>query len=261
MDLHKKPIIIGALHLPRYGRCNPTMNMAKLEEYVVANCEAFYKGGMKTVYLQDDNSAPGRATEETISVTAALGRLIKKEFPKIELGIIVEAHDPKAPIAIAHACGADFVRIKVFAGAMLKATGIQEACGIEAVQYRAAIGAQDVRIFADAHDRTGFPIVNTPITTIANWVVRNGADAVILTGMNYAQSLEYLDACKSVAGPRPRILGGGATIDNIEEVLQHADGAVVSTSLMLDNKREDCVLKWDYEKVKHFMDKVSELTR
>ncbi|MCC8179808.1 MAG: phosphoric monoester hydrolase, partial [Planctomycetes bacterium] len=146
LDL-KKPIIIGALHLPRYGRCNPKTTMAYLEDYVVQNCRVFVENGLETLYIQDENPAPGKATEETIAVVSALGRLLKREFPKLRLGVIVEAHDGVAPIAIAHACGADFVRIKVFAGAMVKAAGIQNACGIEAVQYRTMINS-DVTIFA-----------------------------------------------------------------------------------------------------------------
>jgi predicted TIM-barrel enzyme len=249
----RKPLIIGAVHLPFYGRCNPATSMAQLEEYVIANCRVFFDNGIDTLYIQDENMSPGKATEETIAVTAALGRLVKREIPSLRLGIIVEAHDGAAPIAVAHACGADFVRIKVFAGAMLKSTGVQQACGIEAVQYRTAIGA-NIAILADCHDRTGHPLAPVPIGIVTDWACRIGADAIILTGMCYMESLDFLVIGRSIAGNRPLLIGGGVTANNIREVLQHADGAVVSRSLMLDKKDENSDVHWDADKIRRFMD-------
>ncbi len=254
LDL-KKPIIVGALHLPAYGRANPGLSMAEIEDYLMANCRVFLENGLDTFYIQDENQNAGPATPETIAVIASLGRLVKREFQAVKLGVIVEAHDGVAPIAIAHACGADFVRIKVFAGAMLKGPGVQQGCGIEAVQYRTAIGA-DVTIFADAHDRTGHPLVDVPIATAADWVARAGADVVILTGMTYTQSLEYLDIGRKAVPHRPIVIGGSVTADNIEEILRHCDGAIVSSSLMLDKKTPGNPVLWDGEKIKRFMDKV-----
>ena len=250
----KQPLIIGALHLPRYGRCNPVMSMAELEDYLMANCGTFYENGLKTFFIQDFNPSSKEAAPETIATVSALARLVKREYPDVSLGIIVEAHDAAASIAIAKAGGADFVRVKVFAGAMIKGSGIQNGCGIETVQFREMIGAQEVKIFADAHDRMGFPITDIPIATIANWVSRAGADAVIITGMTYAQSLEYLGACREHVHGKPIIIGGSVTVENIRETLKHFDGVIVSTSLMLDKEIPGDLRRWDGEKIKRFME-------
>ncbi len=252
----RKPIIIGAMHLPRFGRWNPKTSIEQLEDYALANCGIFVNNGLTTLYIQDENPSAGKANEETIAVVASLGRLLKKEYPALSLGVVVEAHDAIAPLAIAHACGADFVRIKVFAGAMLKAPGVQQGCGIEAVHYRTAI-CSSVKIFADAHDRTGYPLVDVPIGTVAGWVAQTGADAVILTGMSYAQSLAYLDEGKAVLGNKPALIGGGVTIGNIAEILQHADGAIVSTSLMSETRSSASLRMWDSDKIRRFVDAVA----
>ena len=249
------PLIVGALHLPHYGRTNPQTSIAQLEDYAVINCKTFVDNGIDTLYLQDENPSSGKASEESLTVMAALGRLLKRECPALKLGIIVEAHDGIAPIAIAHACGADFVRIKVFTGAMLKYPGVQEGCGIEAVRYRTAIGST-VAIFADVHDRTGLPLGNVPLGMAANWTSKVGADALILTGMTYAQSLEFVAEGRKAVKDKPILIGGSVTEANIKEVLQHADGAVVSTSLMLDKKPENSLLHWDATKIRRFMDLV-----
>lgn len=254
MLLDHLPIIIGAVHLPRYGVWDPKKSIAEIEDYVLTNCGIFYQNGIRCLYLQDENPVKGPAAPETIALMSSLGRLIKKEFPQLELGIIVEAHDGIAPIAIAKACGASFVRIKVFAGAMLKGPGIQEGCGIEATRYRVSIGAEtQVQILADVHDRMGYPLREVPIETAAGWASRAGADALILTGMTYAQSLAYIDACRSKV-KKPILIGGSVTVDNIAEVLEHCDGAVVSSSLMLDSPIPGSCAHWDGEKVRRFME-------
>ena len=257
MVLDKSPIIIGAVHLPLYGAWDPKRSIAEIEDYALTNCGIFYNNGIKSLYIQDENPETGLAAPETIALLSSLGRLIKKEYPGLDLGIIVEAHDPKAAIAIATACGASFVRIKVFVGAMYKNAGIQQGCGIEAAKYRVSIGS-NVKIFADVHDRCGYPVVSeVPVEFDAQWAVRAGADALVLTGMTYAQSLEYIDTCRNSGIKNPIVIGGSVNMNNIKEVLQHCEGAVVSTSLMLDKPIPGSSAHWDGEKIRRFMDLVN----
>ena len=115
----KTPLIIGALHLPYYGTQDPGRSLAEVEDYVLGNASIFYENGIDKLILQDENIVPERAEPDTIAVMAAISRLVRRELPKLHIGIIVQAHDPKASIAIAHASGAEFVRQKVFAGVML----------------------------------------------------------------------------------------------------------------------------------------------
>lgn len=254
MLLEQKPVIIGAVHLPLYGAWDPRRSIPEIEEYALANCGVFYQNGIRALYIQDENPEAGPAAPETIALLASLGRLIKKEYPGLELGIVTEAHDPKAAIAIATACGASFVRIKVFVGAMYKNAGILQGCGIEAAKYRVALGSR-VKIFADIHDRCGYPMQpEVPVEFDAQWAVRAGADALVLTGMTYRQSLEYLDACRESGIRVPMVMGGSVTAENIREVLEHCQGAVVSSSLMLDEAAPGSLIRWDGEKIRRFMD-------
>ena len=125
----KTPLIIGALHLPYFGTQDPGRSLAEVEDYVLGNASIFYENGINKLILQDENIVPERAEPETIAVMAAISRLVRRELPKLHIGIIVQAHDPKASIAIAHASGAEFVRQKVFAGVMLKAEGLRTGVG------------------------------------------------------------------------------------------------------------------------------------
>ena len=57
--------------------------------------------------------------------------------------------------AVASAAGADFVRIKVYVGAMMTPFGMESGQAFAAIRARNACDARDVAIFADVHDRTG----------------------------------------------------------------------------------------------------------
>jgi hypothetical protein len=127
---------------------------------------------------------------------SALGRVARQECPHLHPGIIFQAHDPYAPLAVAHACGASFVRIKVFVGAMVKAEAVQNGCGVSARDYRHALGREDIKILADIHDRTGYPLAQVPIETAAEWADHTGADGLILTGLTDQESLDNLNSVR-----------------------------------------------------------------
>ena len=54
MRYTKEPIIIGAVHLPYYGRNNPSQSIAEIEEYVMTNVKVHYDNGIDTIYIQDE---------------------------------------------------------------------------------------------------------------------------------------------------------------------------------------------------------------
>jgi uncharacterized protein len=248
-----KPLVISALHLPPLYARND-YSIARLEDYVLKNIEVFVKGGIPAVILQDETMSDSTARPETIAVMSALGSLIRHEFPVLDLGIIIEAHDAIAPIAIAHACDASFVRIKVFVGAMLKSSGIKNGCGINAVDYRNKLGSENIQILSDVHDRTGYPMIDVPIDKASKWAVNTGADGIILTGMDYDQSLTYIKNVRESGVNRPILMGGSVTEENVREVLSIADGVIVSSSLKKDIAEAGDVIKWDLDKVRRFMD-------
>ena len=92
------------------------------------------------IKLQDQTREAGPMRRDSLAMTASLARFLRAEVPGIGLGIIVEAHDPVAALSIAHAAGADFVRLKVFVGGTMTAQGPRHGIGAQAVAFRAALG-------------------------------------------------------------------------------------------------------------------------
>jgi membrane complex biogenesis BtpA family protein len=248
-----RPLVIAALHLPELGVGHKPIPMAWLEDYVMSNMAVFADGGVPAVILQEETLNLAQARPENIAMMAALARLARHEFPGLHLGIIVQAHDPLAPIAIAHASGASFVRIKVFVGAMIKAEGVQQGCGISTRDYRALLGCEDIKILADVHDRTGYPLSPEPIEVAADWASHAGADGLILTGFTYGDSVQRLNAVRGAGIRKPLLLGGGADEKNVSEVLQCADGVIVSSALKLKHTDPGDLVQWDRDAIKRFM--------
>jgi hypothetical protein len=239
-----QPRIIGALHLPDLGIARET-SMAWLEDYTLANARVFAEAGFPALMLQDQTRTQTDAEPVTIAIVSALGRLIRQAFPAMRLGIIVQAHDAVAPLAIAHATGADFVRLKVFVGASMTAEGPRTALCTTARTYRHQIKAEKVAILADVFDRTSVPMVDLPPERAALWAQSMGADALVLTGDTFADSLSRIAKARTAGVRVPIVLGGSVTEENVAIALETADAAIVSTALMRKGSRDGDLLRWD----------------
>jgi predicted TIM-barrel enzyme len=250
--------VIAALHLPPFRR-GRRVDPAYLEDYLLQNLDVFARGGIPAVMIQDETRVVGPAYPETIAHTASLTRLARREFPNLTFGVIVEAHDPQAALAIAAASGASFVRLKVFVGAMLKSSGVQQALGVQAVAYRDLLDRADIRILADVFDRTGSPLGDASLTTAEEWAVQTGADGLVLTGATFTESLDMLRQARARRIGRPLILGGSVTTENVAAALDAADGVIVSSALKRQPTSAADLIHWDLAKVQAFMDAVRQI--
>lgn len=250
--------IIAALHLPDLAVARDT-SMAYLEDYVLANAAVFAQAGVPSMMLQDQTRQNGPAAPSTVALMAALGRLVRHNFPAMDLGIIIQAHDAVAPLAVAHAAGASYVRLKVFVAAAMTMEGAKSALAVEARTYRHELRRDDIALFADVFDRTSVPMIDVPPEEAAQAAVRLGADALILTGATFGDSLERVHKAKAAGVRRPVFIGGSVTDANVAQALAAADGAIVSTSLMRDNAAVADLVRWDSDKTQRFMDRVRAL--
>ncbi|MCU0906096.1 MAG: phosphoric monoester hydrolase [Rhodobacteraceae bacterium] len=242
------PAVIAALHLPApsAGR-----SPAWLEDYAVANARVFAGAGIPWVKLQDQTPTDGRAASETIATMAALARLIRAEVPTLRLGIIIEAHDPEAALSVAAATGADFVRLKVFVGGAMTAYGPRNALAPGAMAHRARLGRPDIAVLADVHDRTAVPLSGESQPVAAAWAVRAGADGLVITGSDFADTLARIDAVRAGGVRAPILVGGGVTDRNVGAALLASDGVVVSSALMCGGP--DDLIRWDAGACARFM--------
>ena len=210
------PRVIAALHLLPSEHCRrpKTYTQNQMIEHALIHAQIAYDGGVRAAYLQDVHDTPVAPSilPHTIANITAVGCAIKQAFPDFQLGVCLMQHGAKEPLQIANDIGADFVRIKVYMGIMVKAEGIITGCAYEAIQHRHQIGASHIRIFADMYDRVGVPLSPLPLVEACRQAVVFGqADGLVLTGMNVDDSVSMFDQIAPLNLGVPLILGGSAT--------------------------------------------------
>ncbi|MGP9820738.1 BtpA/SgcQ family protein [Salinarimonas sp. NSM] len=247
-----RPLVVAALHLPDFARTRHSV--AWLEDYAVANARLFAQAGVPWVKLQDQTRTDGPAASETIALMASIARLVRAEVPDLGLGIIVEAHDAEAALSIAHAAGADFVRLKIFVGGAMTAAGPRHALAPRSTAHRAALGRADIAILADVHDRTAVPLSSESQPVAAEWAEKSGADGLVITGASFPDTLARIAALRERGLRRPVLIGGGVTEENVAQALGAAQGVIVSTALMRRDAAPEDVLRWDADLCRRFMD-------
>ena len=254
------PTVIAALHLPPFpGSSHPdAQSITKITEYALRNVSRAVDAGVPAVYLQDLGDYPVAPVIQphTVAGLTAVGAAVRRDFPDLSLGVCLMSHGGREPLAVAQAIGGQFVRLKVYVGAVVKAEGILQGCAHEAIQYRAQIHAEDISILADVYDRTSEPLGRMPLADEARQAALYGrADGLILTGRSFSESIEMLSEVRAARLNVPLVLGGGATAENVRQALNHADGVIVSTAFKSAGgwTRESLTADWDGRNIREFL--------
>ena len=137
-----EPTIIAAMHLPPLPASHhpAAQSVSSIVDFCLRNAEKAVNAGISCLYLQDLGDFPlaPKAQPHTVAALSVAGAALRREFPQLALGICMMTHAAREPIAIAQAINAQFVRLKVYVGTMVKAEGLLEGCAYEAIQYRAS---------------------------------------------------------------------------------------------------------------------------
>jgi hypothetical protein len=185
----------------------------------------------------------------------------------VPLGINVLRNDGCAALAIAHAVGAQFIRVNILCSARVTDQGIIEGIAAQLLRDRNRLGCQHIAILADVDVKHSTPLgVGLPLEQeVADTLHRGLADALIVSGSGTGQATE-LDQIKRIkaaviqcaaAGDKsgsPVLIGSGVNIDTIKQQLATADGAIVGTSLKKNgdarNPVEEVLVKALVQKVR-----------
>ncbi|MGC9502104.1 photosystem I biogenesis protein BtpA [Baaleninema sp.] len=228
--------IIGVVHLlplpssPRWGgSLKAVIDRAEREAAALA------AGGVDGIIVENFFDAPFTNSRVDPAVVSAMTSIVERlrGIVTIPIGVNVLRNDAHSSLAIATCVGAKFIRVNVLTGVMVTDQGIIEGCAHDLMRYRRELGS-DVQIFADVLVKHAQPLGTPSLTlTVRETIERGLADCVILSGMatGMPPSLEDLELAKHAARNKPVLIGSGATWENISELMQAADGAIVSSSL------------------------------
>jgi uncharacterized protein len=237
-----KPVI-GTVHVaplpgaPRYDGA-PIRDIANR---AIEDAKAYVSGGVDVLLIENAGDVPYRRPElvgpETVAGLTAVGVAVREALPEVPMGVIVVAHAVQQSIAIAKAIDGSFIRANQWVNAYIANEGYIEGAAAEALRYRAAIGAQDVRVLADVHVKHGSHAIvgDLPISQLTHDVETFGADVLIATGHHTGDPtrVEEVEAIKASAS-RSVLVGSGLDASNAKELLDVADGAIVGSAMKRD---------------------------
>jgi len=209
--------------------------------------------GFDAVLLQNagDGSLSRDGGPETIAYLTAIAGAIKQQVD-CGLGINILAVGATPSLAVAEAVGADFVRIKIYVGAVVTHHGVMEGGSEEARVFRDRIGTSRVRIVADIHDRSTWPVGDVPIGEAARAAIDPGrADTLVITGRSPNESFERVREVRAAVPDAAVWCGGGATAENLPEFMDVYDGIIVAQSLKVGG---DYAARFDSDRARRFVD-------
>jgi membrane complex biogenesis BtpA family protein len=204
----------------------------QIVERAVQDARALADAGFRAGIIQNTHDLPStaKAPPETTAFLAAVGWAIRREV-NLPLGVNVLKNDAESALAVAAAVGAEFVRLKVYVGAVLGAEGLLEPAAPVALRMRQRLGTS-TELWADLFDRTSVPLVSQPLAQMAEWAIKfGGASTLIVTGADWTSTLEMCQLAQAGAPGMPIAIGGGVTHANVSEALEHADAVIVGSAL------------------------------
>jgi hypothetical protein len=232
------PRLVGVVHLPplpgspRWAGAS----LAAIGERARADAQRLVAAGFDGLIVENFGDAPFFADRVPPLTLTAMTRVIGMLPPSagVWLGVNVLRNDAQGALAVAAACGADFIRINVHIGAAVTDQGVITGAAAATVRERAAL-APAVRLFADVDVKHAAPLgARFDLAEAAEETAYRGlADALIVTGAGTgkATSEATLATVRAAVADRPLYVGSGVTVATVARTLALADGVIVGTAL------------------------------
>jgi membrane complex biogenesis BtpA family protein len=131
--------LIGAVHVEALpGTPSAKLPMSEIVKRAVGDARAYRDAGFDALILENMHDRPylkGALGPEIVAAMTAAAVAVRASAP-LPLGIQVLAGANREAIAVAHACGAAFVRVEGFVFAHVADEGLIEACAGSLLRYR-----------------------------------------------------------------------------------------------------------------------------
>lgn len=229
---------------------------------IVTRCrrdlQALQAGGVDAVMFSNEGSLPYLTEVEPVTV-ASMARVIGEVREQVQLPFGVDVlWDPRASIDLAVATGATFVR-EIFTGVYASDFGLWNTRVGEYLRHQRALGAENIRLLFNIVPESASYLAPREIADVARSTVFNcRPDALCVSGLTAGVETEVstLEAVQQAVPETPVLANTGVRLDNIEQQLAAADGAVVGTSLKVEADTWNPV---DEARVSAFMQRVRQV--
>ncbi len=258
----KKPII-GMCHLnalPGDPHYDAAAGMQAVVDWARKDLLALQKGGVDAIMFSNEFSLPYLTKVETVTA-AAMARVIGEVMADIRVPFGVNVlWDPYRSLDLAAATGARFIR-EIMSGVYASDFGLWDTNTGAVARHRQHIGAGDVRLLFNIVPEAAAYVAKRDIVEVARTTVFNHRpDALCVSGLTAGSQTDaqILKQVKDAVPDTVVFANTGVRLNNVEEQLSIADGAVVGTTFKKDGVFENHV---DESRVKEFMDVVRKIRK
>ncbi len=231
--------LIGVIHLGALpGTPASRQSVAEICEVAVGEARAYASAGFHGLTIENTHDRPylkGSAGPEIAAAMAVAGAEVRRAV-SLPLGVQVLAGANTTSVAVAHACGAAFIRVEGFVFAHVADEGLIESSAGALLRYRRAIGADRVRVFADIKKKHSAHAItaDVDIAETAKAAEFFEADGVIVSGAATGRAADAAEVrAVSEAVSIPTLVGSGITPQNIASFAA-ADALIVGSSVKQD---------------------------
>jgi membrane complex biogenesis BtpA family protein len=228
--------LVGMLHVGALPGTPPARDSVDaLIRRTVDEAQVYREAGFRAVIIENMHDRPylkrGVGPEITAAMTA-IGCEVKRQTGLV-MGVQVLAGANREALAVAYACGADFVRVEGFVFAHVADEGLMESCAGTLLRYRRAIGAERVLVFADIKKKHSAHAItaDVPLTETARSAELFLADGVVVTGAATGIEASVEDVRAAAAAVSiPVLVGSGITPANVGRFAD-AHGFIVGSAV------------------------------
>lgn len=228
--------IVGMIHVQALpgtpaGRYAP----AEVIDQAVQEARLYAASGVDALMIENMHDRPylnGAVGPEIVAAMTAVGCAVRHAV-SLPLGVQVLAGANSEALAVALACGAQWVRVENFVFSHVADEGLMPtAAAGPLLRYQRQIGANGVRILADIKKKHSSHSITADVDLLetAHAAEFFGADGVIVTGTATGRPVDAEDL-RALRGKLkiPVWVGSGVTPQQLPEIWGLADGFVVGS--------------------------------
>lgn len=229
--------LIGMVHLQALpGSPRAARDVAAIAKIAADEARILADTGFDALIVENMHDAPyvnAPHAPETVAAMVRAALAVREAVPELPLGIQVLSFGHLEALAIAHAVGAQFIRVENFVYAHVADEGLlPNAAAGELLRRRRAIGATNIKVFADLKKKHASHALTSDLSVAdaAHAAEFFGADGVIVTGAftGAATSPEDVAAAQN-ATKLPVLVGSGVEPSQLATLFQHADALIIGS--------------------------------
>jgi uncharacterized protein len=230
--------LVGMVHVHALpGTPRHHQPLKEIVDHAVLEARLLVEAGFDAVMIENMHDVPYLRREvgpEVVASMTAVGRAVREAID-VPLGVQILAGANREAVAVAHAIGAQFVRVEGFLYAAVADEGLlDEADAGHLMRYRKQIGAESVRILADIKKKHSAHALTQDVSLaeFARAAEFFGADGVIVTGVATGRptAIDDIKATRS-ATKLPLCVGSGARPESARDLYTYADALIVGAWL------------------------------